>query len=140
MIAPALRGQFPVIRTTADGVRAFNNAWPKFERVVMWYARRLTESEFDLADLRQEAMIYLCELDSHRFDFRDKRDVNYVTKCLIRRVVKAWGAKRGDDMGNGTELDDAAWQATKACEAEFGSLGHGPRSLYELCGYGVGEG
>lgn len=84
MPAPVLNG---------DASLAVERTWPLFESSLRERARRMTRCVDDQNDLVQEALIELWSADPTRYDLEDPREVAYLRRILVNRMLDVWGGR-----------------------------------------------
>jgi DNA-directed RNA polymerase specialized sigma24 family protein len=78
---------------TAEGILAFNAVWPDLAGSMRRFARIISSSLDDQADLVQEAMIKLWQVDPARYELGDPKDVAYLRRVLIHHMYDVWGSE-----------------------------------------------
>ena len=90
------------VSITAESMLLFSVVWPTFEPAVEALAYAITPDRDDREDLVQEAMITLWKSNPSCYDFMDRRDIAYVKRMLINRMIDVWGRHRS----GGVRMED----------------------------------
>lgn len=79
---------------SAQDSAVLEGAWSIVRRAITRKAREISEDRDDQADLVQEALIRLWEMEPSRFDFGDREDLRFVVRLLRNRMWDvAWSGK-----------------------------------------------